>query len=386
MLGTQTDITERRVLEQAASEALQRLEKIARHAPGVLFQYEMAPDGHQRFRYVSEAIRELFGLRPDDATRDAGAAWDAIAPDDRLGVFHSLRESALTLGEWRHEFRVIANGGQARWLLGSATPQRETDGTVVWHGTVTDISERHELEQARQEAAVAALASRSKTEFLSRMSHELRTPLNAVLGFTQLMEIDAEDPPSENQHRRLKLIREAGAHLLEMIGELLDMTRIESGSLALQIDAVGLRAAAEEAVAMLRDSASQSLLTLTLLPGGADAVARADPTRLRQVLLNLLSNAIKYNRPGGSVTLQVHAGGGTVVRFSVRDTGIGIDEADLPRLFEPFHRGRRAGGPVEGTGIGLSITKRLVSLMSGHIDVNSALGAGSTFTVTLQAA
>jgi PAS domain S-box-containing protein len=386
MLGTQTDITERRALEQAASDALQRLEKIARHAPGVLFQYEMAPNGRQRFRYVSEAIRELSGLRPHDATNDSSAAWEAIVPDDRPGVFSSLRESALALGEWRHEFRMIANDGEPRWLLGSATPQRESDGTIVWNGTVTDISERHELEQARQDAAVAALASRTKTEFLSRMSHELRTPLNAVLGFTQLMEIDVAEPPSDNQKRRLKLIREAGAHLLQMIGELLDLTRIESGSLALQLGAVGLRSAAEDALAMLRDSAAQAQLTLTLLPGGADATARADPTRLRQVLLNLLSNAIKYNRPGGSVTLHVHPGGGTVVRFSVRDTGIGIAEADLPRLFEPFHRGPRAGGPVEGTGIGLSITQALVSLMDGRIDVHSTVGAGSTFTVTLPAA
>jgi len=365
---------------------MQRLEKIARHAPGVLFQYEMAPGGRQRFRYVSEGIRELFGLRPDDATRDASAAWEAIAPDDRQGLFSSLRKSALALVEWRHEFRVLANEGQPRWLLGSATPQREANGTVVWHGTVTDISERHELEQARHDAAMAALASRTKTEFLSRMSHELRTPLNAVLGFTQLMEIDAAEPPSENQKRRLRLIREAGAHLLQMIGELLDLTRIESGSLALQLGAVGLRTAAEETLAMLRDSAAQAQLTLTLLPGGADAVASADPTRLRQVLLNLLSNAIKYNRPGGSVALHVHPGGGALVRFSVRDTGIGIAEADLTRLFEPFHRGPQASGPIEGNGIGLSITRALVTQMGGSIDVRSTLGAGSTFTVTLPAA
>ena len=171
-----------------------------------------------------------------------------------------------------------------------------------------------------------------------------------------------------------------------MIGELLDLTRIESGSLALQIGEIGLRAAAEEALAKLRDSAAQAQPTLTLLPGGADATAHAEPTRLRQVLLNLLSNAIKYNRAGGGITLNVHPGGGTVVRFSVRDTGIGIEEADLPRLFESFHSGSRAGGPVEGTGIGLSITQSLVALMGGRIDVHSTAGVGCTFTVTLPTA
>jgi PAS domain S-box-containing protein len=386
MLGTQTDITGRDAAGSAATAAAQRLMRVTRHVPGVLFQFRRAADGHATFPYLSERSQALFEVDPDSMAEDAAAMLRRVEVGDRDAMLASIAASARTLLPWRLDFRLHRRDGGTRWLRGEATPQRQSDGATVWHGYIEDATERRDLEQARHDALVAAAANRAKTEFLSRMSHELRTPLNAVLGFAQLLEIDAAEPPSEGQRRRLKLIREAGEHLLQMIGDLLDLTRIESGGMALQFEAVALRPLAEQAVEMLRASAEKAQVSLRLASGGADAVARADPTRLRQVLLNLLSNAIKYNRPGGSVDLRVLRVDARRVSISVRDTGIGIDETELARLFEPFHRGAQTRGPVEGTGIGLSVTQALVALMDGRIEVQSAPGTGSTFAVTLPAA
>lgn len=386
MLGTQTDITEQKAAELAASRATARLEKIARHAPGLLYQFELAPGGAMRFSYVSERMKLLFGVAAEEALRDPSTMFVAIVPEDRGAVWTSLLASARDMSEWRQEFRVSRPDGPPRWLLGSSTPQREADGTVVWHGTVQDVTEKHELDAARQAAAVAEAANRAKTVFLSRMSHELRTPLNAVLGFAQLMEIDLAEPPGPTQKRRLALIRQSGEHLLQMIGDLLDLTRIEAGGMALQIEATALAPLAEECVAMLQGQAAAASVSVVLHPPATALAVRADATRLRQVLLNLLGNAIKYNRPGGRAELSWSASEGDRVRVQVTDSGIGVEPEELPRLFEPFYRSVKRRDAVDGAGIGLSVTQALVALMAGQIEVDSQPGQGSVFTVTLPAA
>jgi PAS domain S-box-containing protein len=385
MVGTLTDVTQRRAAELAAQDATARLEKIAAHVPGVLYQMELRPDGRLRFLYISRQTTSLFGVPAEVATDDNTDPFSVVHRDDRAGLLQTVQASARDLSPWRHEFRLWRKGSTALWVLGNSSPQRAPDGRIIWHGYLQDVTERRELEEARHAAAVAAAASRAKSDFLSRMSHELRTPLNAVLGFAQLMEIDDSDPPSDGQRRRLTHIREAGDHLLQMIGELLDLTRIESGSMTLSTEPVLLRVLAQEALAMVQPQAEQAQVQMHLQVSG-EPVARADRTRLRQVLLNLLSNAIKYNRIGGGVTLLLDCSAAGSVRLQLSDSGQGIAEADLARLFEPFHRGRQAGGPIDGTGIGLSLSRSLVTMMGGRIDVASTLGQGSVFTVTLPAA
>jgi PAS domain S-box-containing protein len=379
------DITTRRAAEPAASETSERLTRIARHVPGMLFQYRRLASGQAMFPYVSQRCVALFGVAPEELESDAAALLRQVDFGDRQTMLDTIDDSARTLLPWRLDFRVHRRDGQVRWMRGEASPQQQADGAVVWHGYIEDATERRDLERAQQDAAIAAAANRAKTQFLSRMSHELRTPLNAVLGFTQLIEIDRAEPPTPGQQRRLKLVREAGEHLLQMIGDLLDLTRIESGGMAIQFDDVDLRAAAAEALEMLRSSAETAQVGVTLLPGG-EAPVRTDRTRLRQVLLNLLSNAIKYNRAGGSVLLGVYRAGEHEFCISVQDTGIGIAPADLSRVFEAFYRGSGVSASVEGAGIGLSVTQALVALMGGRIDVRSEIGSGSTFSVTLPAA
>ena len=387
MLGTQTDITVERERERAASLAAARLERIALHVPGVLYQFELDARLMPRFPYISERARPLLGLDPQRAAVDASELMQRIDPADREAVTASIIESAHALSLWHWEFRVHATPDSVRWIRASSSPMRLADGSTVWHGYMQDVTELRALEHASRDKAAAEAANRAKTEFLSRMSHELRTPLNAVLGFAQLLEIDRNEPLSDGQRRRVRLVREAGEHLLRMIGDLLDLTRIESGSLQVQLDAVPLRALADEAVEMLRPQAEAAQVQLTLQLADPALAARADGTRLRQVLLNLLSNGIKYNRRGGSVQLSIApappADGQAWLSLSVQDTGVGIDAADLPHLFEPFNRLGQAGGKIEGTGIGLSVTQALVTLMHGRIEVSSRRGEGSRFHVLL---
>ncbi len=350
-------------------------------------------DIDQGFRMLGYGDDADIGRTQDD--------WNAlIHPDERAGNHEAyLRHARGDAEIYEHAYRARDAQGRWRWLLERGRiVERHPDGRPRrMLGTQTDVTARREMEaeaaqaqqrlsRAREDAAAAEAANRAKTEFLSRMSHELRTPLNAVLGFAQLIEIDEAEPPGEGQKRRLKLIREAGAHLLQMIGDLLDLTRIESGGMALTLESVALRRVAAEGLEMLRAEAERAQVALSIAPGGEAALARADGTRLRQVVLNLLSNAIKYNRPGGRVELRVFTVGDDEVRLVVRDTGIGIAEPDLPLLFDPFFRAAGSPRVAEGNGIGLAVTKALVELMAGRIEVQSTPGAGSAFGVTLPAA
>jgi signal transduction histidine kinase/ActR/RegA family two-component response regulator len=241
---------------------------------------------------------------------------------------------------------------------------------------------RAELLQARADADSASLA---KSEFLSRMSHELRTPLNAVIGFGQLLELEELD---EGQRDNVGHILKAGRHLLELINEVLEIARIEAGQLAISPEPVPLADTAREVLALAEPLAASHHVALNIDLAGLvdDGHVQADRQRLRQVLLNLLANAIKYNHVAGRVTVSFESVPGIGIRTLVADTGIGIGAEQLPRVFEPFDRlGAEANG-VEGTGLGLALSKRLVEAMGGAITVNSELGRGSTFVVELGAA
>jgi signal transduction histidine kinase len=312
--------------------------------------------------------------------------WNAlIHPEDRDGNHEAyLRHERGEVEVYEHAYRIRAADGSWRWMLERGRiVDRAPDGRPRrMVGTQTDITERRELERAREEAAEAQAASRAKTEFLARMSHELRTPLNAVLGFTQLMQIDRSEPPGAEQKRRLQIIREAGEHLLHMINDLLDLTRIESGGLALAPSRMELRELVLQVFALLSEDAAKQGVTLVLEPGALLSLD-ADRTRLRQVLINLVSNAVKYNRRGGRVTVTLGPAPGGLAMIRVEDTGQGIDDEQLQRLFEPFQRGPHERSGIEGTGIGLALTRALVLRMGGRIDVASTRGVGSVFSVVL---
>ena len=382
VVGTLVDVTQRREAESRAQAIALQLSETARHVPGVIYQYRHSGEGDGAFCYVSESCFEVLGLSASEVTRDGAAVLRMIEREHYGPTIEAMKLSARTLTPWRFDFRLRRPDGALRWMTGTSTPQREADGGVLWYGYFEDSTEVHELHLARQSAAMAQAANRAKTEFLSHMSHELRTPLNAVMGFAQLLQLDESDPLSPNQRRRVVLIHEAGDHLLQMISELLDLTRIESGQLVLACAEVPLPALMAECLDMLHPLAEAASVRLLPIEAPASLTVHADATRLRQVVLNLVCNAIKYNRPQGTVQVRAHpvADG---VQVQVVDTGVGIAKAQLPALGEPFNRLDHRHSVIEGTGIGLAVTRGLIQLMAGRLDVESTLGTGSTFNVFL---
>jgi signal transduction histidine kinase len=258
-------------------------------------------------------------------------------------------------------------------------------------GALADLSlARCILRDAEREGRVALerameeieRANSAKNDFLSRMSHELRTPLNVVLGFGQLLEMGEID---DDQRRSVGHILSAGQHLLDLVNEVLDLSRIESGRMTISPEPVELADLANEAVDLIRPLADDRAIRITAGLESCHHLVVADRQRLKQVLLNLLSNAVKYNRDGGEVELSCLGSGPDRLRLLVRDTGAGIPRALLDKLFEPFER-LGADQTVEGTGLGLALSKQLVELMGGSIGVDTREVDGSTFWVELAVA
>lgn len=259
-------------------------------------------------------------------------------------------------------------------------------GEYLFVGAVRDISERamfiSQLEQAR---IAADRANDAKSAFLASMSHELRTPLNAILGFSHIL-ASLTVPLSPEKRREFTLhILNAGKHLLVLINDVLDLAKVEAGTVSLTIEAVALGEVMLACQELIKALADERAIRITIAPDH-DVAVLADRVRLRQVLLNLLSNAVKYNRHGGAVIVGICAGPSGAVRITVQDHGQGLDPDQLTQLFQPFNRlGQEANG-VEGTGIGLVLTKRLVELMGGSMGVTSVVGAGSMFWLQLPVA
>ena len=239
----------------------------------------------------------------------------------------------------------------------------------------TEIKLIHAKEEAEK-------SSNAKSEFMSRMSHELRTPMNAILGFGQLLEYDEEEPLTEAQRLRLKEILNAGDHLLELINEVLDLSRIESGELSISVESFDTVDIVISVIALVQPLAQErGIKIINQVPAEPPVVVKADQTRIKQVILNLLSNAIKYNRENGTVTIASEILNDGRVRISVTDTGFGIPKDRQEELFEPFNRLDADETNIEGTGIGLTVSKRLLQMIGGSIELESELGEGSCFSI-----
>ena len=252
-------------------------------------------------------------------------------------------------------------------------------GTLVTIWDVTD-DVHHEAALLRAQAEAEA-ASSAKSEFLSSMSHELRTPLNAILGFAQLLHRDKKSPLPDRHRERIEHVLKAGEHLLRLIDDVLDLSRIEAGRVSVSTEPVRLHDVLAEVKTTLDPMAARSEATIVVdaLPSGLPEVL-ADRTRFKQILMNYGSNAIKYGRRGGLVTLHA-AVEGERARVTVTDDGVGIPADKQDRIFQPFHRAGQETGPIEGTGIGLAISKRLADLMGGAVGFSSREGTGSTFWI-----
>ena len=268
-------------------------------------------------------------------------------------------------------------------FLLSGEPLRDADGRATgWHGTLSDITRDAQMDAAMQQKVAAELASLTKSKFLSQVSHELRTPLNAVLGFSQLVLTDPTTPAL--QREQIQHAYNAAQWLLTMITDLLDLSRIESGNLAVTMAAVDVRDLLTEVTSVLAADAQAMAVEVDVRDSASSSWVHADRARLYQVLVNLMSNAIKYNRRGGSVKVSIaEANPPDRVRITVEDTGVGLSPQQIEHLFEPFNRLGRESQNVSGSGIGLVITQHLVHLMGGRMQVESRQGEGSRFSVEL---
>jgi PAS domain S-box-containing protein len=286
-----------------------------------------------------------------------------------------------------YELTYICKDGSRFPAIVSITALRDDAGDLIGYLLIgTDNSARKRVELERNAAMAAAeKANLAKSDFLSSMSHELRTPLNVILGFAQLIESGLPHP-TPPQQRSIDQILQAGWYLLDLINGILDLALIESGHVTLSPEPVSLNEVLVECRAMIEPQAQKRGIAMTFPHFAAPCLVSADRTRVKQVLINLLFNAIKYNRPRGTVLVEIKPTASDTIRISVRDSGEGLTAEQREQLFQPFNRLGQEAGVEEGTGIGLVVTKRLVELMGGKIGANSTPGVGSEFWVELRLA
>jgi PAS domain S-box-containing protein len=350
-------------------EALQRLQLLTAQLPGMVYQFQLFEDGRSCFPYASQGIEGIYGVTPEAVTNDATAAFVLIDPDDVQAVSDSIASSAANLDIWHQEYRVLHPTKGLIWVEGRAAPQRFHDGSVIWHGFISDITERRHLE-------------RLKGEFVSAVSHELRTPLTSITGSLGLINGGALGPVPDTIKDMLAIAEGNSRRLRQLIDDLLDMDKLIAGKMTFDLQPIKLNELLAECDASLQGFAQQVGVRL-LHTACSELQVLADAQRLHQVLSNLLSNALKFSPPQGEVRLYSELVGQSV-RILVSDQGPGIPADFTARIFEKFAQAdasdRRQKG---GTGLGLAISKELIERMGGSIGFVSGLQQGSTFWVEL---
>ena len=372
---------ERHQKTEALSAANERLASLAENLPGVIYQRVVRPDGDIRYTYISEGTRDMFGLSPAEVLSDPRALFACHGPDYSRDFRDNLIQASRELRMWDVEAQIITRDGQQRWTHAIAKPSLQADGAVVWDGIILDATR---LKQANLELAAV---SRAKTEFLANVSHELRTPLNAIIGFSEMMQQEAFGPLGDSKYREyINDIHDSGAHLLRLINDILDLSKIESGKAELADEVIDVVRTLRACKRIVEERAGEAQVTLESAIAANLRAIRGDERKVKQILLNLLSNAIKFTGAGGRVTVNVGTRVDGEVEICVADTGIGIAAEDIERVTQPFVQvdsglDRR----YEGTGLGLTLTKALTEQHGGRLEIESQVGNGTTVRVILPA-
>ena len=378
-----TDALDRAGAALVESEA--RFRTMANSIP----QLAWMADEHGAMDWFNDRFYEFAGKTFAELRDDAMAS---VHPEHRERVVARFREAVRSRQPWEDTFPLRHHDGTYRWFLSRAVPVCDPEEMVIrWFGTNTDVSEqiaaeteRERLLRAEQVARrVAEEASRARTQFLAVMSHELRTPLNAIGGYAELLELGLRGPVTDAQRTDLARIRRSQQHLLGLINEILNFTKLESGTVSFDSDDVGVMEMLNDVVGMIHPQAAAKGLRLEVDAPDPRIAVRADREKLRQVLINLTTNAVKFTPAPGTVSVACVAEA-ALVRIVVRDTGMGIPHDKLDAVFEPFVQVRPdLARVVEGTGLGLSISRALARGLGGDLTVSSEMGAGSVFTVIM---
>lgn len=364
----QNEINERKQAELAQQEALSRLNKIANQLPSLVFQFRMRPDGSVCLPYASEVLRKIYRIDPASVREDATAVFAVVHPDDLTNHLETIKTSAQELSPWHDEYRLKFVDGSECWLWGNALPEREEDGSVLWHGFVSDITERKQLELELQRS------NAELEQFAYAVSHDMRQPLRMVTSYLSLIEKALANHLDEDTRQCLTFAIDGAKRMDGMILSLLDYSRV--GRLTKPLTLVSSQKCVNEAVLFLQPELKNG--TVSISGDWIELLANRD--ELTRLLQNLIGNALKYHDENKPSKIEVLATATEKwFRVDVRDNGIGIAANQIDRLFKVFSR-LQARSRFEGTGIGLALCRKIVEHHGGKIGVISkGEGFGSTF-------
>ena len=391
MIEYSLDISKRKEFEEQLRGSEERIRSIVSNIPGVVYRCLLDDDWTMLF--VSDEIRNLSGYPAEDFLgRESRRSFASIMhPEDVDPVALDTQRAVEERRPYSHEYRVIGRDGEVRWVFARGQAICDEDGTPLYlDGTIFEVTDKKAMELQLEDAKEAAeAANRAKSAFLANMSHELRTPMNAIIGYSEMLAEEAEEEGLDGMIPDLAKISAAGKHLLALINDILDLSKIEAGRVDLYLERFDLRQMLDEAVTTVSPLiAKNGNRMVTEFVDGLGQM-RADLTKLRQAIFNLLSNAAKFTQEG-TITLSAERqrrGDRDWILLSVTDTGIGIEADKLEHVFEEFSQADESTSRnFGGTGLGLPISRRFCQMMGGDIAVTSELGRGSTFSVELPAA
>jgi signal transduction histidine kinase/CheY-like chemotaxis protein len=357
--------------------------KLSNQVPGVIYQYRLYTDGSSCFPYSSNGMNDIYEFSPEEVKEDATPVFGRLHPEDIERVSQLIFESARTLELFVCEFRVVLPRQGLRWRYSEAVPERMEDGSTLWHGIITDVTDRKMSEiELRKAKDKAEESDRLKSAFLANMSHEIRTPMNGILGFAELL----KEPKltDEEQRKYVGVIERSGARMLNVINNIVDISKIESGQMKVLITKTNINKQVDYLYTFFKPEVQSKgiVLNCTCTLPDAEATINTDREKIYAILTNLVKNSIKYSNEG---TIEFgYEKKGKFLEFFVKDTGIGIAADRQEAIFERFVQADLSDSrAMQGTGLGLTITKAYVEMLGGRIWVESELGKGTAFYFTI---
>ena len=381
------EVLDRKARQQKTEDALKVSEEIFRQLTDNIHDvFWMDSPDMDKIIYVSPAYEKVWGRTCKSFHENPKSFLDAIHPDDLENAMALITEGHRNKTSFSAEFRVIRTDGSIRWIFARGFPVKDSKALVYrFAGLAEDITEFKEAMDAKVIKETAEAANKAKSDFLAGMSHEFRTPLNAIIGFSELLTTGLAGEMTDKQIEYVNDILTSGQHLLSLVNDILDLSKVEAGKMELEMNEFDIKRLVETSIALFREDAHKRALQISVEIADYPGTIIGDERKIKQVLFNLLSNAVKFTPDQGSIHV-----GATMsedkdfIKFSVSDTGIGISPEDQEKLFEPFHQLDTAlTKKYKGTGLGLSLCRRLVKLHGGTIWVESEFGKGSTFAFTI---